>query len=304
MANDFGVPLKPSKLVPPSPTIEYIGFQLDTLEMTISIPAEKRTRIATQLISWLEIPPLRNTPQPQSLSEAQSLLGYLMHIVQVIPEGKIFCVRLIHFTASWKSHHTGRCHISTGLRTNLGWWFELLQNWSGRHLISSSIWVDVGIYTDASGSLGAGAFFGNRWWCVQWTSSYQANHAGYDIFWKEMFAIWVSLCLWGHSFHGRHIILHCNNQACVESLSKGRAPHHLLVNDLICRIMLLQLELGFYIQARYIESTLNPADSLSCFVNLPSYPQEALPTLVSSLFGFAIKSNTISPNAHTLTQDS
>ena len=302
VVTDFGVPLKPSKLMPPSPSIEYIGFQLDAAAMTIGIPAVKRARIAAVLASWLETSSPRNNPRPRSLPEAQSLLGCLMHVVQVIPEGKIFCDHLIRFTSGWKSSHTGRHHLSTGLRTDLSWWFELLRDWSGCRLISPSSWEDVGIYTDASGSLGAGGLFGERWWCVQWATPHQANLNGYDIFWKEMFAIWVSLCLWGPAFHGRHIIIHCDNQPCVESLTRGRAPHHPLVNDLIRRIVLLQLELGFYIRALYIESALNPADSVSRFDNLPIHPQDPLPTSVYSLFGFAIKSNMTSTDAHTLGQ--
>jgi hypothetical protein len=37
-AASFGVPFKPSKFVPPSPKIEYIGFLLDAPSMTISLP--------------------------------------------------------------------------------------------------------------------------------------------------------------------------------------------------------------------------------------------------------------------------
>ena len=288
IASIFGVPFKVSKFIAPSPSIDYIGFHLDAPSMTISIPAEKRTRISTLLTSWLEISPPRSNPRSRSLSEARSLLGHLMHIVQILPEGKIFCDRLIRFTLGWKPPSTGRHHLSSGLCTDLNWWLETLQKWPGRYLISLSTWVDIGLYTDASGALGAGAFLGHQWWCLRWATPFQSNSGGYDIFWKEMFAIWVSLTLWGPSFRGRYIIVHCDNQACVESLSKGRAPHHSLVNDLIRRIVLLQLELEFRIQARYIESVSNPADSLSRLTNLPSHPQEPLPASVVSLFGSII----------------
>jgi hypothetical protein len=69
-----------------------------------------------------------------------------------------------------------------------------------------------------------------------------------------------------------------------------------LVNDLLRRIVLLRLELGFDIQIHYIASASNPADTLSRLVNLPSSPQEPLPTSISSLFGYVIDSTpTLSP---------
>ena len=70
IASIFGVPFKVSKFIAPSPSIDYIGFHLDAPSMTISIPAEKRTRISTLLTSWLEISPPRSNPRSRSLSEA------------------------------------------------------------------------------------------------------------------------------------------------------------------------------------------------------------------------------------------
>lgn len=206
---------------------------------------------------------------------------------------KIFCDRLISFTRSWVPPYAGRRHVSSALRADLSWWRDILGAWSGRRVLPSPGWEeDLRFFTDASGSVGAGGLLGDRWWCLRWSAELiSGSRSGYDIFWEEMFAIWVSLLIWGPSFRGRRVVLRCDNQACVASLASGRARRHPLVNDLIRRIVLLRLELGFDLRVVYVPTAENPADSLSRLVNLPSPSlQEPLPGLVGSLFGFAIAS--------------
>lgn len=132
---------------------------------------------------------------------AASLLGYLIHAVQVLPDGKIFCDHLIRFVAGWRPPSLVRHHISTGLRTDLTW-HDILNSWCGRRILPTFDWEDLGFFTDASGGLGAGGLLGDRWWCLRWSTAYRGvSNDSVDIFWKEMFAIWISLALWGPSPH-------------------------------------------------------------------------------------------------------
>src|SRR5262249_22670914 len=120
LAAFFGVPFKPSKFVPPTPIIEYVGFLVDAPNMSVGLPAAKRNRICSLLAEWIGLPP--TSRPPRSYHEAQSLLGNLMHAVQVLPDGKIFCDRLIAFVRAWSSPFVGRRHISSALRADLQWW--------------------------------------------------------------------------------------------------------------------------------------------------------------------------------------
>jgi len=191
-ADLYGVPFKASKYVEPTPTIEYVGFLVDAPSMSVSLPPDKRDRIRRLLAAWIGVPPA--APPVRSHHEAQSLLGHLMHVVQVLPDGKIFCDRLIALIHSWASPFAGRRHVSSALRADLSWWHDILDGWSGRRVLPILDWEeDLRFFTDASGSVGAGGFLGDRWWCLRWSSAliYGACR-GYDIFWEEMFAVWVS----------------------------------------------------------------------------------------------------------------
>jgi hypothetical protein len=161
VADFFGVPLKPSKLVPPCPVIEYVGFQVDAPNMSVGLPDDKRRRTRDLLAVWLGSP-----STPRSYHEASSLLGYLMHIVQVLPDGKIFCDHLIRFVTSWRSPSFARHHVSPALLADLLWWHDVLGAWCGRRILPTSDWEDLGLFTDASGGRGAGGFLADRWWCL------------------------------------------------------------------------------------------------------------------------------------------
>ena len=289
----FGIPLKPSKLVPPSPSIEYVGFLVDAPSMSVALPDDKRSRICSTVAAWLAAPSVS-----RSYSEASSLLGYLMHVVQVLPDGKIFCDHLNRFVSGWKLPSLARHHVSHALVADLEWWHDILGAWCGRVIFSQPEWVDPHFYTDALGGLGAGGLLGDRWWCVPWADEFRGvAKDGIDIFWKEMFAIWASLALWGHSFAGRRIILHCDNQSCVAAVASGCAAGHPRVNELLRRIVILRLELGFELAVRYIPSADNPADRLSRFVDLPpSSLQELLPSSIVSPFSFVLGSTASSRN--------
>ena len=145
-----------------------------------------------------------------------------MRAVQVLPNGKIFCDRLIRFIqAAWaqpNSHH----HVPPKLLADLLWWRNFLPNWTGKKVLRTAAeekWEDIGLFTDASGELGAGGMLGKdkdaHWWACTWSPDFQSNNNGIDIFWKEMLAIWVSIALWSTILSNRRIILHCDNMACV-----------------------------------------------------------------------------------------
>ena len=65
-ATHFGVPLKPSKFIEPTTTIEYVGLQFDAPNMTISLPEDKKSRLLT-IIDDRTGPP---QPKPRSRQQA------------------------------------------------------------------------------------------------------------------------------------------------------------------------------------------------------------------------------------------
>ncbi len=98
--------------------------------------------------------------------------------------------------------------------------------------------------TDASGSLGCGAFWSPRWFQVQWDSESMSSwpELGVDsITFKEMLPIVWALAIWGGYWKDSAVTVYCDNMGAVAAINSGYSK--------VPRIMYL-LRCLFFIRAR------------------------------------------------------
>jgi len=79
----------------------------------------------------------------------------------------------------------------------------------------------MAFYTDASGTLGWGAYWAGRWIQAHWLP----DQIGKDIAWKELFAIASAVNTWGHHWPKKKFLVHCINQVVVDIWKKGTTDH-------------------------------------------------------------------------------
>ena len=79
------------------------------------------------------------------------------------------------------------------------------------------LYLDVHLFSDASGSFGCGAWWGQSWLRVAWTRSM----GEWSIARKELFPIVLAVMLWGKAWKSGVILVHCDNQAAVEVINSG-----------------------------------------------------------------------------------
>ena len=72
------------KLVKPCTELDYLRFTISTETMDIAIPQEKRLRYLRNIEQW-----------KGKKAELESILGKLMHVCQVLIQGKPFLRRII-----------------------------------------------------------------------------------------------------------------------------------------------------------------------------------------------------------------
>ena len=90
------------------------------------------------------------------------------------------------------------------------------------------------VTSDASGSLGFGAYFNGEWFSGSWVSC-QTSHS---IAYKELFPVVIAAHVWGPHFARHHVLFRTNNEAVVYILNSrtSRIPvlmcllHHLLTS--------------------------------------------------------------------------
>ena len=56
-----------------------------------------------------------------------------------------------------------------------------------------------------------------QWWQFQWPHSPEQSIA-----YKELFAVVIAATVWGKEWHGRQVLVHCDNEAMVYVLSNWR----------------------------------------------------------------------------------
>ena len=76
--------------------------------------------------------------------------------------------------------------------------------------------VDLCLFTDASGK-GVGGIFQESWFSAPWPDSFPDA----DINFREMFAVYMAISLWGHRLRDKQIIVYCDNNDVVTIWSSG-----------------------------------------------------------------------------------
>lgn len=153
----LGVPMAPEKTVGPLPILSFAGIELDTQLQLARLPKDKLDK-CTDLISnhlWRK---------KVTLVELQSMIGLLNFAGSVIIPGRAFLRQLIDPTIGVKAAHH-RIHLTSQVKEDLRVWLEFLNNFNGKSFFLHDEWLNshkLHLYTDAVGSLGFGAIFGNH----------------------------------------------------------------------------------------------------------------------------------------------
>ncbi|CAH3020178.1 unnamed protein product, partial [Porites evermanni] len=79
------------------------------------------------------------------------------------------------------------------------------------------VFLDIELFTDASGSLVYGIFYMGHWIANPWPPVLQNR----SIQLKELYPIALACLLWGHQWTGKKLLFHCDNQAVMDIWASG-----------------------------------------------------------------------------------
>ena len=189
-----------------------------------------------------------------------SLIGNLQHASSVVKPGHTFLCRMIDLS-KWQIHLDSHLRLNTEFRTDLQWWVTFLDMWNGVSIISSLCRhrTDAKLVTDASGSWGCGAYFGNNWFALSWSSC--PSWAEVHISVQELLPIVVSCAIWGREMAGYHI--RCLWQCSCCSHDKHTSSHHVAMHLFRC-LFFICAWFNITLSAEHIAGVTNEAaDALS-----------------------------------------
>ena len=155
----LGVPVAAHKTEGPSTCLTFLGIQIDSVAMQLSLAPDKLACIRGLVLSW-------RSKRAATKKELQSLLGHLSHAATVVQHGHTFMRRMFDLVKhAHRAHHHVR--LSQEFRSDLQWWAAFLPRWNGRSILHLPEPQHT-ITADASGSWGCGAVGSHgRWFQLQ-----------------------------------------------------------------------------------------------------------------------------------------
>ena len=274
---DIGVPLAPEKTVGPSQIIEFAGIQLDSVDMSASLPMDK----VTKFINHIDLIMALKSAQ---LKQMQALAGMLNFACGIIAPARAFSRRLIDLTIGLSQPYHHR-KVTSQVRQDLIVWKKFLTAHNRKTFFLDFQFISqhsLHFYTDSSSTIGFGGYFGNRWFSGRW--SHQSMK--YNIALLELYPICVAIKLWGPALANKCIHLNSDNMAVVHILNSSTSKDPLIMS--LLRILILDcMNFNLFIQSQHIPGHYNTlADLLSRGKEaqaLVQYPQlnrtpEVIPT--------------------------
>lgn len=257
MCEEIGVPLAPDKTCLPCQTMQYLGFEIDSVLQEVRLPLKKVEKCIDQIQLLI-----RKNKKRATLKELQSLIGLLNFTCAVVLPGRPFLRRLINLTMGLKApfHHA---NVSKGVKDDLQVWLRFLENYNGRSFfISRTVLTstELHLFTDAC-KFGYAGIFQNSYFYGHFPSWWQSQ----NITLLELYPIVLAIEVWCTSFTNRRVILHTDNKALV-SVINSQTSREPLVMILIRRMVLFCLENNIVFSSVHVEGASNSAsDALSRF---------------------------------------
>ena len=252
----LGLPLNPGKCIGPSSCLVVLGIELDSVAQVARLPTDKLLALQDLIQTW-------RGRHWCSKHQLESLIGHLQHAAKVVWPGRTFLRRMIDLLCCFrKRDHPIR--LNAEFHLDLQWWLQFLSTWNGVYFwlfpgLSAS--HDLEVTSDASGSLGFGAYFREEWFSGSWATSQVSQSIAY----KELFPVVIAAHVWGAQWARHHILFRSDNEAVVYILNSR-------TSKIPCLMRLLRLLLAsaahfnFSFTSQHVPGILNNiADALSRF---------------------------------------
>ena len=236
----------------------YLGINFDTVNMKMSIPAEKIAELQEDLSLWSR----RSKVSKKCLQE---LLGKLHWVSKCVKYSRCFMARLLNMLSDiHKLPSNKRVPIEQECKKDIKWWSRYLRRFNGVECIYPDEQLDLSLEELLANSelvicgdaqpKGGGAYFGREYWSRAFPEWLADETIPIHI--KEFWVIIASMWLWGEKCRGRVVYVFCDNSAVVETL-ENKKPRDCKLQDLLREFYYIVCTRGFSPKFRIIGTKQN-----------------------------------------------
>ena len=216
---ELGLAASPAKDQLPNTQMLVLGIWFNTDDMTISVPEFRLLELRAEISHWL-------TLEQATKHQLQVLVGKPSYVCSCVRPGRAFMSRLLNELRLCHSHRS-IIFVSHELKLDLQWWLHFLGKYNGVSVIGTAF-LESGerlFSTDAtltgSGGLCEGEYFHDLF--PSFITQQQLS-----ITQLELLTVVVAVKRWQIRLQGRCIMLHCDNQACVDMINSMRSRNNFL----------------------------------------------------------------------------
>lgn len=257
---NLGVPIAEEKTLGPCTVLCFLGLEIDTVNLTIKIPAAKVVEICEKLENVF-------SKQKVTLREMQSLIGALHFACRAVRPGRTFCRRLINsIKGLTQPHH--RIRVTGEVKQDIEAWLYFFKGFNGVSVFLNKEWEssqDLCLYTDSAGGpgMGFGAFFNGKWCFGVWPVKWHDQGLTRSITLLEFFPILVAIVVWGELLTNKKILFRSDNTGVVSIINSLTSKSD-LVMKLVRSFVLRCLKFNILCKCSHIPGADNTvADSIS-----------------------------------------
>ena len=206
----LGFSINWNKVVGPSTCLTFLGVQIDTISMSLSLPSDKLCEFSDLLCSFMG-------KKRASRKQLETLIGKLSWASQVIQGGHTFLRRMINLKCAM-SCNNHKVLLTAEFYQDILWWKNFISVFNGSCKIQDQRPL-TSLQTDAC-TEGGGAYFMGDYCYINWVID-MPQFALEHINIKELLIIFLAICRWGSVFQNRHVLEHCDNKSAVSWINKG-----------------------------------------------------------------------------------
>ena len=246
LLRSLGLSISYRKVEPPTTVLVFLGIQIDSKSMQLSLPSDKVQELHSLVDSY-------SHRRHASLKQLQSLAGKLVWACQVVRGGRSFLRRILDCIQPLRDTRH-KVKLGPEFFEDLGWWGLFMTVFMGKSITTGVYRPTVAVEADSC-SLGMGVVCGTDWFYVDWAAGAPDIHS-LHINHKETAAIVVAARRWGPQWERKQVTVFTDNQTAMHIINR--------VMELIRELFWLSVLYNFSLSASYLKGEHNIfADTVS-----------------------------------------
>ena len=239
------------KACEPQCVMTFLGIQLNTLDLTLTITQDRLDEIAQLLHSW-------EAKTSTTRQELQELLGKLHFVSCCVRPGRVLVSRLLNYLRELPEQ--GKRAIPEEALADVKWWLKYMPIYNGVSMMPWDDWSEPDLIFSSDACLtGCGAWVEDQCFSCRFPQHILSHNLHINAL--ELLTIVVAIKIWGDRWKGKRIQVYCDNMVSVAVINSG-ATKDAFLQKCLREILFFAAKHEFEIRSRHIQGVENRISDL------------------------------------------